>query len=139
MGIGLTYLGISKLFFPSQEGEIDRARVEVAQGRLEVRVAQDEKTRYQGLSGVKELPEGAGMLFIHEKPGRYAYVMRGMQFDLDFIFIKGGRVVDIARRVAWDYRGEIQGATDYDKVLEVPAGWARQNEVKIGDEIEISF
>jgi uncharacterized membrane protein (UPF0127 family) len=143
MVVGFGYLAFSKIFLGSGEtngpGEFGKARVEVGRGSLEVRVADDEKTRYQGLSGTEELSEGEGMLFIHEEPGRHAYVMRGMYYDLDFIFIKDEKVVDLARRVAWSYQGEVQGATEYDKVLEVPAGWARRNEVEIGEEVDFSF
>jgi uncharacterized membrane protein (UPF0127 family) len=111
------------------------AEIEIGEVGLGVFIADTEEERYNGLSGLEEIAYNEGMLFVHDAPGRYAYVMRGMLFDLDFIFINGDKVVDIARNVAYEYTGEIEGATDYDKVLEVNAEWARYNNIKIGDNV----
>lgn len=115
----------------------EKARVVVGESVLSVFVADTEEERYQGLSGVEKMEAGQGILFVHESPGRHAYVMRGMLFDLDFVFILGDQVVDIAKNVAREYKGEIRGAADYDKVLEVNAEWARFNNVKIGQHVSI--
>lgn len=122
-----------------KQGKInsDRARVSIGESVLSVFVADTVDERYQGLSDLDQIAADQGMLFVHDNPGRHAYVMRGMLFDLDFIFILGDEIVDIAKNVAHEYPGEIIGATDYDKVLEVNAEWVRYNNVKIGQHVTI--
>ena len=112
------------------------AEIEIGTASLGVFVADTEQERYDGLSGLEEIAYNEGMLFVHDTPGRHAYVMRGMLFDLDFIFINGDKVVDIARNVAQEYSGEVVGAADYDKVLEVNAEWTRYNNIKIGQNVK---
>jgi len=40
--------------------------------------------------------------------------------------------VDIMKNVPRDYRKVIKGATTYNNVLEVPAGWSDKNKIEIG-------
>lgn len=104
---------------------------------IKIKVANDNQSRYEGLSDVKHLEWDEGFLFEFESADTHAFVMRDMKFDLDFIFIYEEKVVDIARNVSHLYEGRVVGATPYDKVLEVNAEWVRKNNIKIGDEIKI--
>lgn len=138
--IGLALM-VSQKIMPKEEGELDKkaekAKIEVGGVLLEVFIADTEEKRYLGLSEIEQMAFNQGALFIHEVPGIHSYSMRGMRFDLDFIFILEDKIVDIAKNVAREYEGEIKGAAEYDKVLEVSAEWARRNNVKIGDHVKI--
>lgn len=107
----------------------------IDQKKVSVEIASTDEKRHLGLGNREALETNKGMLFIHDAPQKYPYSMRGMRFDLDFLFIRDGKVVDIAKNVAHEYQGKVIGATEYDKVLEVNAGWVRTNEIEIGDEV----
>jgi uncharacterized membrane protein (UPF0127 family) len=116
---------------------IDKKEIIINNEKLTVDVANDDRERYQGLSNREKLGKNQGMLFVHDWLSKHQYVMRGMKFDLDFIFIKDDKVVDIAKNVSKDFKGKIQGATEYDKILEVPAGWVDRNGIGLGDVVGI--
>ena len=105
--------------------------------KLIVEVVNTASTRYQGLSHHEKLKSNEGMLFLHDDLGRYEYVMRDMDFGLDFVFIRDGRIVDIAKNVSKNYKGVIKGATDYNKILEVLAGWVDENNIELGGVVMI--
>ena len=77
-------------------GEMDVLTVSIGEARLRVEVAATEQQRQRGLSERKDLGRFDGMLF-HPDGGRMtALWMKGMQFDLDFVWIGDDcRVVDI--------------------------------------------
>ncbi len=102
-----------------------------------VSVASTPGERYQGLSGMEKLKENEGKLFIHQRLAKHQYVMRGMMFDLDFIFIKDNQVVDIIEKIPKEFKGIIQGKKRYNKILEMPSGWVKKNKVKVGDKINL--
>ena len=115
---------------------IDKKEIMIDNAKLMVEIADDDGERYQGLSGREKLEENQGMLFVHDDLDKHQYVMRGMKFDLDFIFIKDNKVVDIARNVSKDFEGKVQGAMEYDKILETPAGWVEKNNIRLGSEVK---
>ena len=121
--------------FWKPKNNAEQAVLSVGGNKLIVKIADSEEERYEGLSGHKQLSNDEGMLFMHPEVGRHQYVMRGMNFDLDFIFIKDDQVVDIAKNVSMGYKGIVQGATEYDKILEVPAGWCDKKGIKLGDKV----
>ena len=116
----------------------DSAEVKIGNSRITVKIAKTVDEKYKGLSDRKKLAENEGMLFLHQRMDSHEYVMRNMNFDLDFIFIRDKDIVDIAKNVSKDYKGVIKGATMYNKVLEMPGGWTSKNNIKLGGEIMIN-
>lgn len=114
------------------------AEIKIGDSEITVKIAKTVDEKYKGLSDRKKLAENEGMLFLHQRMDSHEYVMRNMNFDLDFIFIRNKDIVDIAKNVSKDYKGVIKGATMYNKVLEVPAGWTSKNNIKLGGEIMIN-
>jgi len=133
----LIFIFIQKIFFGGHEVVVNKDLVEIKVGdkKVLVTISETVEEKYRGLSSRDTLAENEGMIFLHKSVGRYEYVMRDMKFDLDFIFIRDKEVVDIAKNVSKEYKGLIQGATSYDKVLEVPAGWVDKNNIELGDEL----
>src|SRR5512136_601336 len=80
------------VFWPAKA----KTRVMVGGVRFEVEVAQTPGTREKGLSGRTGLVDGQGMLFVFDKPDRYMFWMKDMLFPIDIIYIRGGRIVDMA-------------------------------------------
>lgn len=89
---------------------------------------------YKGLGDRQQLGENQGMLFLHDGAAKHPYVMRGMKFPLDFIFIKDNKVVDIAEKVPVEFQGTVVGATEYDRVLEVNAGFVERHGIHLGND-----
>jgi len=90
---------------------------------------------YQGLSYRRELPEGRGMLFFMPKTEIQRFCMRGMHFPLDFIWISEGRVAGLTRNVPPDFVGNVSSPRPVQYVLEVPAGFADQYAIQVGDPV----
>ncbi len=107
---------------------------------IQVEIVDTPAQKRRGLSGRKSLAENAGMLFIFERPDYYYFWMKDMNFPLDLIWIRDGKVVDITPHVL-PPAGPVRQLTRYrpsspaDWVLEVKAGMAEKCGVKVGDEI----
>jgi uncharacterized membrane protein (UPF0127 family) len=102
---------------------------------VEVRVADTLPKQYVGLSATDDLAADEGMLFVHDESGEHAYVMRGMTFALDIVFVAPNGTVTRVHEADPEsgsltrYRGRGQ------YVLEVPRGWSDRNGVEPGDRL----
>lgn len=108
---------------------------------LNISVADTEALREKGLSGKASMGENEGMLFIFPSPGKYAFWMKGMKISLDFIWIKDKKVAQITSDAKAEPNLPESNLTRYvsneeiDSVLEVNAGWAAKNKIKVGDAV----
>lgn len=102
-----------------------------------VEVAKTPNELAKGLSGRKNLAKNKGMLFVFDRPDKLIFWMRGMQFPLDFIWIRGDEIRDLSPNVPADYPGLLTGKEEVDKVLEVNAGFIQQYNIVLGDKISI--
>ncbi len=106
--------------------------------KLDVEFARTADERAAGLSNRESMPNNQGMLFIFESPGKYGFWMKDMKFSLDFVWIKDGKVVEIMPNIGFTDQTTIyQPKSEIDSVLEVNAGWAAKNGIKIGDRAEV--
>ncbi len=110
-----------------------------------VEIADNDNLRIKGLSGRKALAEDSGMLFIFPTDGTYRFWMKGMNFPLDFIWIKDDTIVDLRQNVS-PPKDPLNGPFEYyqpsnpvNKVLELPAGEIEKLDVKIGDKIIYNY
>ncbi len=104
---------------------------------LKVKISDTPEETYQGLSGQKKIPSRTGMLFLYNQYSFCYHVMRGMLFDLDFIFLKDGKVVSIKENVSKDLSGVIQAESVCNQVLEINAGEVESLEIEVGDKMKI--
>jgi len=99
----------------------------------------DEKVR--GLSGRPGLKPGTGMLFVYDRPQPIGIWMKDMRFSLDILWIREGRVVHIERNappLTAVGPERVYTATG-DMVLEVPAGFAADRKIKVGDSVRVDI
>jgi len=89
----------------------------------------------RGLSGRKSLAEKAGMLFIFPSAGRHIFVMDGMNFPLDFIFLRNNRIVDLMGNVSPAGQKAIRliPKAKIDRAIELNAGQIKKCRLKTGD------
>lgn len=60
---------------------------------VKVYIANNDQSREQGLSDIKELPTGNGALFIFDSPGKYGFWMKDMNFPIDMIWIDENKMI----------------------------------------------
>ncbi|MBI4035210.1 MAG: DUF192 domain-containing protein [Candidatus Chisholmbacteria bacterium] len=105
---------------------------------VKIEVADTPEEREKGLSGRESLGEDQGMLFVFEQPGEYGFWMKGMNFGLDFVWIKDSKVTDVTENVSVsseEMPPVYQPQQPVEAMLEVNAGWVKRHQIEIGDEV----
>lgn len=104
---------------------------------LDIEIADGPQEQIKGLSGRNSLCETCGMLFVYKEPQIREFWMKGMKFPLDMIFIRDGKVVEIAENAPALVPGfpipKMRSQVEADMVLEVNAGFAAKAGIKVGD------
>ncbi len=109
-----------------------------------VEIANTKTKRALGLSSRDKLMPNAGMLFVFGRSSRYSFWMKGMKFPLDIIWIRDSKIVDFVENAPVPLKFSrdqdlliYQPKSDVNYVLEVNAGWIKENNIKINNEVEI--
>lgn len=117
----------------SQENNV----LEIGNINVHVDIADTPALRERGLSGRASLADNEGMFFIFERPDRYAFWMNEMNFPIDIIWIgedwKVADITDTATPESFPQTFAPKVPARY--VLEVQAGFAARNGIKMGDPI----
>ena len=135
-----------KINFNSNQVNQNLKEIKVGNTKIFVEIARSQEERQKGLSGKDNLDENTGMLFIFDATNaKRSFWMKGMKFPLDFIWIKDGKVVQIDKNTP----APVEGTEDskliiytsqmpIDYVLEVNAGFSDKNNIKTGDNVDLS-
>ena len=103
---------------------------------------------YDFSAGRKSMADNQGMLFEFSPPSQPAFWMKQMNFNLDFIWIKNNKIIFITENVPAPVRINSQlrihlplyyPPSTVDEVLEVNAGWAKKNNIAVGDEVKLAL
>lgn len=110
--------------------------------RINVQIPTTTALQELGLGGRSTMGDEQGMLWLFDEARRYSFWMKGMKFPLDFIWIDGGRVVDITPDAPVPSAGDpdpkiYQPAVPASAILEVNAGFAQRHAVHVGDAVEV--
>jgi len=134
--------GVAALNAGVVEPNYERTTVEVVDAdtnesvaTVDARVADSVYKRYVGLSTTETLGPEEGMLFVHEEPGEYAYVMRDMSFAIDIVFIAPNGTITAIHTAEPEGRPYTKYRGDGAYVLEVEAGFAADHGVEVGDRL----
>lgn len=118
-------------------------QLQINGANLKVEVADTQKKRSRGLGGRESLASDEGMLFIFPKPDKHPFWMKGLTFPLDFIWIRGEKIVDLTQNIPPPPSGQTDESLpiysskeDVDKVLEVNGGTTQRLNIKVGDRVE---
>lgn len=121
----------------------DRASVRILDREFEVLVADSFFEQRQGLSDVKldEL-DADGMLFTFDGQDVRNFWMKDMEFALDVLWIKEGKIVDMDLGVPAPERGEeprkmSSNPIGVDMALELPAGDVAKYGILAGMSVEV--
>jgi len=108
----------------------------------QVELADTAELRYRGLSDRRELPEGAGMLFVYPAPQPMTFCMRKCLIPLDIAFIGSDlRVVNMCTMEVEPYGLDTRtyhSSAPAQFALEVPRGALAAAGVQVGDRVEFS-
>lgn len=120
-------------------------KIAIARKALSVQIAKTDKEREQGLSDRVKMCSDCGMLFIFDSPGVYYFWMPRMHYDIDILWLAGDCVVDITYDVKKPANADLNNPKEryfskvpVDKVLEVNAGWVKENGIKVGGSLQYS-
>ena len=102
---------------------------------VDARIADTFEKRYTGLSNTTALGPNEGMLFIHNREGSRGYVMRDMAFPIDIVFIDADGEITTIHHAEPDDNQTFRGTAKY--VLEVPYNYTTDNDIAVGDRVEI--
>lgn len=132
---GVVFVGLKNFVGPQIK------TISVGPKKLKVEVVRKAQDRAQGLAERESLCENCGMLFLFPRPGFHSIWMKGMQFDIDIIWISSNKVAGITYNIPYPAPGAAyfptyQPPQAVDAVLEVPAGWAARNGIRAGDVVK---
>ena len=109
-------------------------------------IARSMQTKSKGLSYRKKMEKDQGMLFVFYHPDRSAFTMHGMNFPLDFIWLKGEKIVDLTRNVPnppstaiIESLSPVIANQNFDLAIELNAGEIKNSGIKTGDSISFDL
>ncbi|MFH0951187.1 MAG: DUF192 domain-containing protein [bacterium] len=109
---------------------------------ITVETATTPQEQYQGLSDRDSLCNTCCMLFMVEPNSRPEFVMRNMNFPLDFVWINDDRIIDITKQAQPEgeaVKAIYQASLPVDYVLEINGGQAEVWGWKIGDGVKLKY
>ena len=112
---------------------------------VHVELANTEAERAYGLMGRTSLPEGRGMLFIHDRPDQYAYWMYHCKIGLDIVWMDANhRIVELSPDTP-PCRGKATTCPSYGGhtaslyVLELPVGSIKAHSLTVGQIVNFNL
>jgi uncharacterized protein len=127
-------------------GGVQEKTIIVGNKIVQVEIANTETLREKGLSGRTSLPTDSGMLFVFDsKKVNPIFWMKSMLIPLDMIWISDGKIVNINKNIPVpptntpdDKLSKFSVNQPIDYVLEVNAGFADSNGIKVGNSVDLS-
>ncbi len=115
--------------------------VQINQKQMRIEVVSTANDIKQGLGDRDQIPLDQGMLFVFAAPSPYAFWMRHMRFPIDIVWLRDGKIVDIAYdmqppRWFWSIPATYKPKAEADMVLEVVAGQAEVYGLGVGGEVD---
>ncbi|HZJ18276.1 MAG TPA: DUF192 domain-containing protein [Patescibacteria group bacterium] len=133
--------GVSRVFFKENLFFKKQATANINNHVFKITIAKSAKEKEIGLSNKKNLAKNQGMLFPFNKEDYYGFWMKNMQFPIDIIYIKKGKIVTIFENVKppKEVKGKLvvyQPSETSDTVLEINAGLVKEYKIKTGNEVK---
>ncbi|HEX3437862.1 MAG TPA: DUF192 domain-containing protein [Pseudacidobacterium sp.] len=112
---------------------------------VHVELAKTEAERAFGLMERSSLPQGRGMLFIHDHPGEYGYWMYNCKIGLDIVWMDADRrIVELSPRTP-PCKGKASSCPSYGGhatslyVLELPVGSIKAHNLQVGQTVNFNL
>ncbi|MBA3758466.1 DUF192 domain-containing protein [Candidatus Saccharibacteria bacterium] len=113
----------------------------IGSGYFNFELANSPTERNQGLSGRQPLKSTEGMIFAFDEPGQSCFWMKDMKFNLDILwFDENKKLIYEKHDVSPDtYPESFCSDIPAKYVVEVTAGVATKNQIKLGDKLDIEL
>ena len=107
---------------------------------INVEVARSSQAQTRGLGGRPSLKKGTGMAFPYNGPGLRGIWMKAMLIPIDILWIREGRIVAIEANVPPPSSNGALPVYSHpaDLVLEVPAGYAKEMGIRVGQSVRVT-
>jgi uncharacterized membrane protein (UPF0127 family) len=129
-------LGLAGFLLACPDSREGTVAVTIRGATVHAELALTPERRAQGLSGRRQLAPDEAMLFLFEAPGLPGFWMPDMHFDLDLVWIRGDRIVDLTPSVSHREPERVHRPREpADVVLEVLAGTATLHGWRRGDRV----
>jgi uncharacterized membrane protein (UPF0127 family) len=120
----------------NKEGEVTFFKKGQPFRKIEVEIAENEAERNKGLLFRSYLPDSVGMLFIFEQPDNHSFWMKNTSIPLDIIYVgPDKKIISIAENTQPYSEESIPSYGLVQYVVEVNAGFTKQNNIQSGDVI----
>lgn len=123
---------------------ISSPQMKVGGKTLNVEIADTKEKLEKGLSGREKLAENEGMFFVMPQDSQPGFWMKKMKFSIDIIWINDNKIVEVSENLPVpDKENSLDNLPKYypkepiDYVLEVNAGFVKENNIKPGATIEL--
>jgi uncharacterized membrane protein (UPF0127 family) len=115
--------------------------VEIGSAKVFVDIANTIETQELGLGGRSGIAGDEGMLFVFPRPDKYSFWMKDMLFPIDIIWLNNDlKIVYIKKNASpMSYPESYAPQENSRYVLEVSAGFAEKNNVKVGDMAKFTY
>jgi len=127
----------------SNNEPLTKGKVLINGQAISVEIAKTPEQQEIGLKGRDKLNNGNGMLFVFKDKRYYNFWMDGMKIPIDIIWIDDNKIIDITKNapVPADLNNPdiFTPISEVNYVLEVKAGYADKENIKIGDSVEMNF
>lgn len=128
-----------KIFEASKAKDYSKVFLRIGDQIIETELVFSQEAKYLGLSWRDNLSAGQAMLFVFEDYSQKSFVMRNMNFPLDIVFLKDGKVVKVFSNLQPE-RGTPKNIYQYgpaDMVIELPANYFKNNNLQEGMVFEL--
>lgn len=115
--------------------------VEIGDCRFYSEIANNDLSRFKGLSNRPSLCSDCAMLFLFDSAQNLSFVMRNMNFPLDIIFIKNGKVINYYQNAPAEGslpKKNYHSQGKADAVLEINSGLVEKCNIEIASQIIVS-
>ena len=122
------------------ETELNKRDIVISGHELSVYEARTQIEREMGLSAFDHIKDNEGMLFYFDNYGKPSFWMKGMKFPIDIVWMKDWIVKGIVENVPVEPEDKLTNYvpdSDINEVLELKAGIVSQNNIKIGDALQL--
>ena len=106
---------------------------------LHVEVPTNIKEFNLGLMFRESLDKNSGMLFVFEKVAQQSFHMRDTMIPLDIAFIREDGIIESIKQLEPNDESSVASDGEILCAIEVNRGWFAENNVEVGDEIDIDL
>lgn len=145
--VGALFIVVGGMFFIGQKSacrDFNQASLKVGSAELSVALAKSSGEQSLGLGGCSSLPKDSGMYFVYDEPRLVSFWMKGMLMPIDIIWIADGKVIGMEEFVPPPTSSKTELLPQYKPVrevsgvLEIAAGEAKEQGIKIEDAVTLS-